>query len=291
MWRTFVIGVMMFILTVSCAGYILGAESISSKNAAEMVSLEVAEDVAKIKIEGSVVIVLHDMPKARASVIRERLIKALEHNSECEVRDDRINRSPMVVVNNIPIVTITPKELQNRNLTAQGLAYSWAKNIQQALDAEFKNPDCPYEMMALRSTRGEFGPLQQWQADGYTKLLDAGGVRKTAWVTQYYPSEGFQRGQGTRWGVGVNERVIAANELPAHSWVIILDVGIRQVLDTGANSNDSVARRRGADHWLDLWVPRAGMYGFSTTKTDAMAIPPDGRYRWKSGSAPKYRWL
>jgi hypothetical protein len=255
------------------------------------VELDIEESVVKFKIEDSAVIVLHNISQKRAEVIYQRLENIIQQDSSFKVQDTRINKMPVVILNDLPIITVTPEQLENREISSQGLAYSWAKNIQEVLSAEFENPDCPYELMAIRSIRGEFGDLEKWQERGYTKLLDEGGVKKTAWVTQYYPSEGFPRGQGTRWGVGVDERVIAANELPASSWVILLNVGIRQVLDTGANSNDSVARRKGADHWLDLWVPKSNMYGFSTMTTEAMAIEPDGSYRWKLGPAPKYRWF
>jgi hypothetical protein len=288
--KTYSIFLAVVILLVCFSSCIYSSEEKQEEDI-QSVELKIEENTIQFLIEDNIVIALHNTSEERAAIIQQRLENIIQQNEDFEIQDTRMNNVSVIILNETPIITITEEDVKNRSETSQGLAYSWAKNIQEVLNAEFKNPESHYKLMAIRSIRGEFGPLQTWQERGYIKFLDEGGVKKTAWVTQYYPSEGFPRGQGTRWGVGVNERVIAANELPASSWVIILNVGIRQVLDTGANSNDSVARKKGADHWLDLWVPKSGMYGFNTMTTEAVAISPDNSYRWKSGSAPKYRWF
>jgi len=111
---------------------------------------------------------------------------------------------------------------------------------------------------ARKALAGHYGMLEAWQREGYERAVE-GDVRKVrAWVTTYYPEEGFPRGQETRYGHGVDERCVAANLLPAYTWVWHPRTGIRQVLDTGARSNDGVARRRGAELWIDYWEPRRG---------------------------------
>lgn len=144
---------------------------------------------------------------------------------------------------------------------------------------------------ARLALNGHYGPLEEWQRVGYQQLLREGVVWADAWVTTYYPSEGFPRGQGTRWGFPVDERCAAANELPAYSFIWIPGIGIRQVLDTGADSNDSVARRKGADHWLDLWVPNAYALGFTSEVRPVAAIPGRQSPKWKHGRVPRHAWL
>jgi len=123
-------------------------------------------------------------------------------------------------------------------------------------------PDEPLQRCATKALSGWFGELEDWQREGYERALQ-GDVRQVrAWVTTYFPEEGFPRGQTTRYGHGVDERCVAANLLPAYTWVWHPRTGIRQVLDTGARRNDRVARRKGADLWLDFWEPvRGSLWG------------------------------
>lgn len=120
-------------------------------------------------------------------------------------------------------------------------------------------PTDPMRRCAVKALRGDYGELQAWQREGYEAALRRQPLILRAWVTTYYPSEGFPRGQMCRWGIGVSERVAAANKLPPKTWVWHPRTGIRQVWDTGAHSNDRRASRLGADLWIDFWEPRKGM--------------------------------
>jgi len=125
-------------------------------------------------------------------------------------------------------------------------------------EADDALPDDPLRRCAVKALRGDYGALADWQREGYDGALHGDVRRVRAWVTTYFPEEGFPRGQATRYGQGVDERCVAANLLPAYSWVWHPRVGLRQVLDTGARRNDRVARRKGAELWIDFWEPRRG---------------------------------
>jgi hypothetical protein len=149
---------------------------------------------------------------------------------------------------------------------------------------------------AEKALAGAYGELADWQKVGYQQFVKHGPTWQSAWTTQYYPSEGFWRGKGTRWSYPVNERCAAANELPGFSFVWSNRFGIRQVLDTGADSNDRHARdgtahRLPADHWLDIWVPRAGMFGFTSKVMPIAAVRGRQPAKWKHGRKPKHAWL
>ena len=132
-----------------------------------------------------------------------------------------------------------------------------------------------FEQCAGKALDGNFGKLAAWQVEGYHAGL-AAHVVKRVFQTVYFPSEGFPRGQGCRWGIGVSERVVAANRLPKKSWVWIANPAmIRQVWDTGAKRNDYVAERRGASLWIDIWIPYLGYKGLRNDcyLRDAVLIP------------------
>jgi len=135
-----------------------------------------------------------------------------------------------------------------------------APALQQAADACL--PEDPLQRCATKALRGDYGPLKPWQRDGYAAALAQGTtVQGRAWVTSYYPAEGFPRGQHCRSGIGVSERSAAVRscDWTKHrgQWVWTAAYGIRVVEDTGANSNHRAALRHGADLWLDYWFPRA----------------------------------
>lgn len=112
----------------------------------------------------------------------------------------------------------------------------------------------------MKALAGEFGPLQEWQRTGYQLGLEQGTLCDTLiWGTAFYPSEGYHYGETTRSGYPCSLRVAASNTLPGgegppHWFVWTQRSGIRQVLDTGAAWNDPVARQRGAELWVDMWV-------------------------------------
>lgn len=149
-------------------------------------------------------------------------------------------------------------------------------------------PTDPCLRCAVKALRGDFGPLEEWQRVGYEQALRHGVVWAEAWVTQYYPQEGHHRGDETRWGYPVDERCAAANELPGFSFVWSNRFGLRQVLDTGADRNDRVARSRwGAEHWVDIWVPRPGTYGFICEVMPVAAIRGRQPAQWKHGRSTR----
>ena len=112
---------------------------------------------------------------------------------------------------------------------------------------------------AQKALAGCYGPLEEWQRVGYLQAVGEGAVRRRAWITTYFPEEGNHRGDVCRWwGAGCSERVAAANRIPARAFVWANRTGIRQILDTGARSNDTRADRLGADLWVDYWEPKRG---------------------------------
>lgn len=152
-----------------------------------------------------------------------------------------------------------------------------------------------FVLCANKALAGDFGKLADWQRKGYEAGLCRHRV-KMCFLTQYYPQENkaFRRkkdgGNCCRWwDAGCSERVIAANRLPAYSFVwIARPAMMRQVLDTGAAYNDRVARAdpaewvtfpgggawgKGADLWADLWVPRPGWRGLDTMTCNVVTIP------------------
>jgi hypothetical protein len=123
-------------------------------------------------------------------------------------------------------------------------------------------PRDPLQRVAARALRGDFGKLKPWQAKGYLRAQQQHvTVQGRAWVTSYYPAEGFPRGQHCQSGIGVSERSAAIRlcdwQKYRGQWVWTAAYGIRVVEDTGANSNHGAALRHGADLWLDYWMQRA----------------------------------
>jgi len=130
-----------------------------------------------------------------------------------------------------------------------------------AIAAAADLPQDPLQRCATKALRGDFGTIKPWQAKGYRAALTEGvTVQGKAWVTSYYPQEGFWRGKPTRSGIGVTERSAAVQrrDWQRHrgAYVWTQAYGLRIVEDTGANSNTRVARNRGAGIWLDYWFPR-----------------------------------
>lgn len=122
-------------------------------------------------------------------------------------------------------------------------------------------PTDPLQRAATKALRGDFGPLKPWQRNGYAAALKRGvTVQGKAWVTSYYPSEGFWPGKPTRSGIGVSLRSAAVCRREWQSlrgrWVWTAAYGLRVIEDTGANSNHKYAARKGADRWLDFYFLR-----------------------------------
>lgn len=157
------------------------------------------------------------------------------------------------------------------------------------------NPDCAtlaiFNETAEKALAGKFGKLAEWQRVGYQEGADLVGnadrvqVRR-AWITTYYPQEGFTGNGNT--GYKVSLRMAAANLLPSFTFVFVpKPTHLRQILDCGAHYNDRVARAdpntwvpipggrvkgKGCDFWLDLWVPRPYWKGVDTHSQDVVVI-------------------
>ena len=119
----------------------------------------------------------------------------------------------------------------------------------------------PLQACAAKALRGDFGTIPNWKLKVYQKVAAQGlTAQGKAWVTSYYPSEGFPRGQHTRSGIGVSERSAAVYRRDwkrlRGCYVWTAAYGLRVVEDTGANSNHRHAIRNNADIWLDYWFPR-----------------------------------
>jgi hypothetical protein len=118
-------------------------------------------------------------------------------------------------------------------------------------------PERPVERIATKALRGDFGRLEGWQREGYTRLLK-GHRTYRAYRTHYGPYEGRQ-GRVDAYGNPCTMRTLAANRLPRKAYVLLIERGeLRQVLDCGARSNDRrFADRRGLDCWIDTWEPHS----------------------------------
>jgi hypothetical protein len=153
--------------------------------------------------------------------------------------------------------------------------------------------DDPFQCCARRALRGDFGPLEQWQRNAYAWGLAQGvTVQGTATLTTYYPQEGHRRGDEMRSGIGVNERYAAVLQRewrPLQQCYVWVEPtlnsrgqwvgGIRQVMDTGANSNHRrFALRYGTDRWLDYWYPQphelVKSAGYCFIRTDRARLIP-----------------
>ena len=116
-------------------------------------------------------------------------------------------------------------------------------------------PADPVQRIATKALAGHFGALEPWQREGYQALLN-GHKRLRAYRTHYGPYEGRQGRVDAR-GRPCTMRTLAANRLKRGTWVLLLDEPeLRQVLDSGARSNDArFADRHRCDLWVDRWHP------------------------------------
>ena len=115
---------------------------------------------------------------------------------------------------------------------------------------------CP-QRVAEKAVSGHFGELKWWQAVGYKKLLNSEPEEMLAWVTCYsHLDPGCNR--TTASGMPVSGRVAAMLDQPWGTFVLIhLPKGfeLRQVYDTGSRRNRWRARRKGAEVWVDRYLP------------------------------------
>lgn len=119
-------------------------------------------------------------------------------------------------------------------------------------------PENPIQRVAHKALKGEYGNLEDWQYKAYKyALAQEASVNGVAWVTSYGPWEGFMFGEACAFGYGCSDSTAAANLIPSHYYVLIeLPDGweARRIEDCGAKRNDFLARRKGAQVWIDRWV-------------------------------------
>jgi len=119
-------------------------------------------------------------------------------------------------------------------------------------------PANPIQRVAHKALKGEYGKLEAWQYKAYEyALAQEADVNGVAWVTSYGPWEGFMFGEACAFGYGCSDSTAAANLIPSHYYVLIeLPDGweARRIEDRGAKRNDFLARRKGAQVWIDRWV-------------------------------------
>lgn len=116
-------------------------------------------------------------------------------------------------------------------------------------------PSDPFQRTATKALRGDYGKLATWQRAGYAAGLQQGvTVSRCLVLTQYNGNEAS--GKRDRRGRACTMRTAASNRIPENSYIWTERTGLRQVLDTGARSNDVIARRKGGI-WCDIWFPTA----------------------------------
>lgn len=124
-------------------------------------------------------------------------------------------------------------------------------------------PSEPFQNYATRYLSGRFGEVDPRLAKVYRLGLSRGlTANRTVWFTCYYPHEGKQ-GKIDAHSRKCTSLTAAANEIPQFSWIWSSEIGLRQITDKGARSNDTLARnpprRKGrpvrppAEFWTDVW--------------------------------------
>lgn len=94
---------------------------------------------------------------------------------------------------------------------------------------------------------------------------------KWALVTQYNGQEGS--GKKDRHDHACTMRTAAANRIPQYHY-IWTKYGLRQILDSGAHSNDKKADRMGCNFWVDYWFPTSNNPIDGWNKTSAFVLDP-----------------
>ena len=133
-------------------------------------------------------------------------------------------------------------------------------------------PTDPLQRCATKALAGCFGKLAPWQTAAYRHYLAHGAEKRRVWLTQYGRWEGYR---GAPYHIAANPR-----HLPMGSVVWLSKPGaLRVVTNRGAGYNDAIARRRGCDHWVDLWTRWRGEYGLDTTTADCYVLRIGKRYK------------
>ncbi len=126
-------------------------------------------------------------------------------------------------------------------------------------------PECVSAVVARKALAGDFGPLPDWKRTGYTRILQNGTHRRTAWITHYShaePGVNFTTASGQRVQAGRTAAMLEPRRqfggLPYGSYVLVtVPAGhkLLQIFDTGSPANMRRARNRGAETWVDIYVP------------------------------------
>lgn len=109
--------------------------------------------------------------------------------------------------------------------------------------------------IARDAINGKKGQLAEWERVAYQLILDKKiEANSSCAITYYYPPEtcAYRDAHGNK----CTTRTAAANKLPQYSLIWIQGIGLRQVLDTGAKSNDARWAGKKAFCWVDLWEPK-----------------------------------
>ena len=113
----------------------------------------------------------------------------------------------------------------------------------------------------------------EWQVKIYKKYINHPELLNVqfALVTSYNGGESCGRidAHGNR----CTTRTAAANLVPQYKY-IWTKFGLRQVLDSGAKSNDRKAKGRGCSFWVDYWYPTSKNPVDGWNKTSAIVLSP-----------------
>lgn len=108
-------------------------------------------------------------------------------------------------------------------------------------------PADPFQRTAVRALRGDYGRLQQWQRDGYSKALEGRGITCSgyAYLTSYGPWEPAYMSGGpyAADGARLNETMCAADRGLPFGCLVWADGSLRIVRDRGGAVTVSAAKR------------------------------------------------
>jgi len=115
---------------------------------------------------------------------------------------------------------------------------------------------------AAKALRGDFGKLDEWQRVGFSRLLENGARRRVAWITHYWtgePGVNSTTASGRRVERGRTAAMLEPRDgMPYGTFVLVSLPGgyqLRQVWDTGSRRNRGRAQEKGAQTWIDLYMP------------------------------------
>lgn len=113
-------------------------------------------------------------------------------------------------------------------------------------------PSDPFQREATLYLAGKMGKIDPIRAEIYRRGLAQGAkADRKVLVTSYYGTE--PDGRVDCHGNACSLRTAASNKLPQYVWIWGKAFGLRQILDTGAHSNDTAAKRASASCWADIW--------------------------------------